>query len=241
MFRDNYKDENYFKNFIEKKEKLIKNSKAVRDSDPKDSQKYRRCNISLSLDYLDYLKAKCSVGASYKELKKIAEEYIKLIEEGSAGSLYYDKVVEALSMIIVYDINTPKLDLLLGYTEKEDRILDGIKNYIKNGIFESKLTNTWPGYQEFDKYVSGITNLEDFEKFMEKRWYSTCRGCAWYNTHKNQNDVYAGYWCWLAAAVIKIRGEKLDHDIKYVPSIPIKSNKKIDLKSIIKKYLVNKK
>ncbi len=37
-------------------------------------------------------------------------------------------------------------------------------------------------------------------------WYSQCADYAWYNTVNNTNDAYYGYWCFEAAALVRILG-----------------------------------
>jgi hypothetical protein len=51
---------------------------------------------------------------------------------------------------------------------------------------------------------------------MENLWYSTCEEFSWFDTHKSKENVYMGYWSWLAAAIIKKKGIKVEK-MKYVP------------------------
>ena len=42
------------------------------------------------------------------------------------------------------------------------------------------------------------------KEYLDK-WYGLHKNDPWYNNHKKQSG-YKGYWCWDAAAVVKIKG-----------------------------------
>lgn len=215
MFRDEFKDKNYFLKFVADQKRKAEKYTQKRETFSKNDSKYHTCQIYLQGIYYDMLNAECSLGASADELKQIAELYLSCL---TRDSLYYLKVAEALSLMILFDINPQNAEMLFQFSEFEDHLLGSLKEYVKNGTIENDIPPS-EDYKVFDDYVTGRIDLQAFIQFMEKKWYSTCKDCAWYNAHKNKFDVYAGYWSWIAPALIKIRGDHPDKEVKYVPDI----------------------
>jgi hypothetical protein len=57
------------------------------------------------------------------------------------------------------------------------------------------------------------------EVFVRREWYKKHTGAGWHGSHKSAFDAYSGYWCFEAAAVVKIRGldDSAFRDWKYYP------------------------
>ena len=60
-------------------------------------------------------------------------------------------------------------------------------------------------------------STEKFIEYMDKTWYDSCKDFSFYDAHNNKNKTYTGYWCWLAAAVLKIRSIN-NVSGKYIPT-----------------------
>jgi len=174
MVTDAYKDEAYFQAFAAKIEERIRTGIAVRDSAEPGSRKYLNRQNFLQIDYMDYLKAKSSLQAPFAELREIARKYLDVL---MPGGMYYDKAAEAMSLIIVYEIDTPAKEILLAYTEMQDHLLEGLKNYIRTGTFGSELPAN-EEFRPFDDYACGRMSLAEFVQYMEEKWYSDCEECT---------------------------------------------------------------
>ena len=78
-------------------------------------------------------------------------------------------------------------------------------------------TIKYENYEFFFDYLAGNVNYSDFTTFIENKWYSTCSDLYWFNNLKSKQDIYTGYWCWLGAAVLKMKKVKSSM-IKYIPN-----------------------
>lgn len=93
-----------------------------------------------------------------------------------------------------------------------------LRGFLKNGEIlntESKLLYA-DYYIVFYQYATGQTDFTEFSAYMNNRWYDSNEAMYWYDSHKKKEDVYTGYWCWLAAALMKIR-KATCKDVSYVP------------------------
>lgn len=59
--------------------------------------------------------------------------------------------------------------------------------------------------KEIIKEKNNAKAEKDLKLFLEKKWYKSFRGTALYNVHENAHNIYVGYWCFIAAAIVKIK------------------------------------
>ena len=71
-------------------------------------------------------------------------------------------------------------------------------------------------YKVFSDYLEGLSDLNSFRTFMSDKWYEGCKELSWFDSHKSSEDVYTGYWSWVAGACLKLKGDS-NVQINYVP------------------------
>ena len=42
------------------------------------------------------------------------------------------------------------------------------------------------------------------DDFVDKKWYKGMKDTYWYNSHKDDEDIHFGYWCFEGAALAKL-------------------------------------
>ncbi|MCF1192962.1 PoNi-like cognate immunity protein [Mangrovimonas sp. AS39] len=107
------------------------------------------------------------------------DEYFILFHE----QFERDNVKDLLLEYLVY----PNVNL--NFEESEKAYVDIDKNF---GHLKKVI-------QEGDK----INLLSELKFFLENKWYQCLKGSGYYGTHKS-NEIHRGYWCFLAAAIVKI-------------------------------------
>ncbi|RKE99040.1 PoNe immunity protein domain-containing protein [Ichthyenterobacterium magnum] len=127
------------------------------------------------------------------------------------------------------------LDLSESYFLKLVNVIDedGVKDYLLELIIKAKISNRKiltkdtfsKGEHPLQKLID-IVKMENKEEaqrylkhFLEKYWYKSLKGLKGHNDHNKENGNYEGYWCFVAAAIVKIK--QLDdssfRDNKYYP------------------------
>ena len=51
-----------------------------------------------------------------------------------------------------------------------------------------------------------IKASNELKYFLENEWYNSFKGTPLYEQHKMSHSIYSGYWCFVAAAIVKIKG-----------------------------------
>ncbi|HIP34122.1 MAG TPA: DUF1911 domain-containing protein [Bacteroidia bacterium] len=132
----------------------------------------------------------------------------------------YMQMAQILSLGIL--LNVPK-----EYIEKFAEIIDkdNVKDFLFEFLLNYKLNNRKFIKEESYSHVFHINErlgllkeiIKKTEKtkaekelkfFLEKKWYQSFKGTPLYNSHKNNHNTYIGYWCYIVAAIVKIK--KLD-------------------------------
>lgn len=102
-----------------------------------------------------------------------------------------------------------KQDIDISAPYLEDSLLDSLKSY-NNSHMVAIVDNAklaFPKiFQEFFQCVQGELDEEALKSYIDKKWYPSNRGEAWYDADKRSKGTYCGYWCFVGAAVAKIRG-----------------------------------
>lgn len=132
-----------------------------------------------------------------------------------------------------YLINIPNkyFNKLVNFIDK-----DNVKDYLYEFIIKAKIPNRpvllQDNFKEFSWYKYPIDKLRDIIKmeskevaqkhlkdFLDKHWYKSLEGLKGHNDHNKENGNYEGYWCFVAAAIVKIKGldDSSFRDNKYYP------------------------
>lgn len=141
----------------------------------------------------------------------------------------YDQMVWMLSLGYLLDISNNDFQKLVDVIDR-----DNVRDFLFEFIIRAKIKNRKPiieeSYQEFfyipqifEKLRQTITETDKAEtlvkEFITKEWYSGHKDCGWYDSHKNSNNTYFGYWSFETAAVVKIMGldDSSFRDCQYYP------------------------
>ena len=216
MIRDTIKDALYYADIIPKLEQRIQKYEKKRDEFPVDSPQYEKCQIHLQGICYNYVSALFSSGASVFQVKSAVEKYMTTL---TTASLTYNGVIDAYSLAILFDVSQ-MCTALTAQQRYHDFLIDTLAQQFDKG--NAIITRDKPFFQEyqpFADYLNGQMSKEKFLQYIEEDWYGSCVDRAWYESDKNPNAVYTGYWCWLGAAVLKLKNEGTIQKVKYLPYI----------------------
>jgi len=155
--------------------------------------------------------------------------------ERHQNTLYYlekNKVIYLKQYTLsyhVYMLNMLSIGYLLNVDDKQFQLIndfiekDEIKDFIYDFLLRSKLQDKAPITDSNFKVFSGFkdpfitikqiintTNKDDavvkLKSFLENEWFKIIDKHNLYSSHTHKFDVYCGYWCFPAAAIVKIKG-----------------------------------
>ncbi len=217
MLRDSIKSEAYFKKYIQDQEKRIGRFQEMAAGLPEtETEKIKRCKRVAANFQRDLIYAEYSAGASKQELQEIYREYLGLL--AYIGIADYAEYIDVLSMAIILDC--PLESSILDECESSDGLTNLLAGYIRNGkVGQEDGSLLYEDYYKiFQEYLLGNCKSEKLREYMEQEWYGASKEFAWYGSDESPEDIYTGYWCWLAGACVKIRGEEADFlELKYTP------------------------
>lgn len=219
MSREYYKDDRYFEDYIICQNKRIdKFSDALNKLRDGDESKVTQCQRYLANFYRDLLSAKYSIGASKHEVQRYYLKYLEIVAQ--CGVSDYAEMIDILSLAILFDVTIDHdIKVILENTVYDvDSMICILKKILQKhySIVESNYLLFPQNYEVFYKFIKGTIDTKEFLKFIEEEWYDSCKDFAWYDSHKNKENSYVGYWSWLAGAALKINSVVVE-DIKYVP------------------------
>ncbi|MCC8051410.1 MAG: DUF1910 domain-containing protein [Clostridiales bacterium] len=216
MHRDTIKDAKYFDDYIDCQKKRIEKFAAVSEAlDSSETKKVAQCNRYLANYYKDMISAEYSAGEPKDSIKKTYDDYISCVK--ACGVCDYAEFIDMLSLAVLFQVDYETVKELVR-VEWSDSLTEILCEYLgkeRDQATESKLLYT-DYYTPFYQYATGKSDLVDFSTYISNEWYDSNKDMYWYDSHKKKEDVYAGYWCWLAAALMKIRNAPSEI-VKYVP------------------------
>ena len=220
MLRDWIKTEEYFEKYISyQKERIRKFTEALSQSDEKDSSRIIQCNMFLANYYKDLFVAEYSYGAMQEELTSIFLKYTEVLKV--AGIRSYSDMVDLLSIGILLDCQIDK-DWLSEVKQFDDALTINLKRVLnKENVREHSDSGElkYPKYYKiFLDYLYNKITLPQLEDYVLNEWYKESSELSWYDSHLSKENVFVGYWCWVAAAVVKGKGETVGVS-KYIPNL----------------------
>ncbi len=216
MLRDKIKDLEYFNEYIEYEDSRIQKFKNLLVQIGVNKKK--TCVLYITSSLQNKMYAQYSRGDSKDEIRKTFEEYISFISLIEINS--YEDYINVLSWMILFDYGINELKKIKKISTIEDPITKMFEQYIQsktlkpiNGsvLFEKE-------YKIFYEYLLDKCNKEVFLNYVNKEWYSCCKNTSWFDNHKSVENIYNGYWCWIAASVCKIKEIKIESVIQFLPS-----------------------
>ena len=218
MNRDSLRSKDYFNKYIEGQRVRIEKFKdALTKLDGNNEAKVKQCKRILANLFRDIFVASYSNGLSKEELRSFFLEYCNFVKESSVDS--YGEMVDILSIGILLDCQEA-----IGWINRVEAYEDSLSKGLKAYLFGHKSGNSFASnlkypdyYRAFADFLDGVTSTSGFLNYAADEWYDSSVDMAWYNSHLKKEDIYVGYWCWLAAAALKMKGCSLAR-ARYVPS-----------------------
>ena len=218
MIRDKRKSEEYFKEYIDyQNARIISKEKKLAEIDT-DIEKKNRINLSQIKYKMDLIFAEYSAGYLPADIKKTVESAIDTAVEMPQVS--FEFLLNILALQVILD-DPYKINKLL---EKYNRIITGDKllNCFAKYVCEKKIV--WEGTFSISSIfdcLDKIDTIEDKENVLITylaTWYENRKDASWYESDKNNNNVYVGYWSFESAAIVKIfdiKESKISESIYY--------------------------
>ncbi len=147
------------------------------------------------------------------------------------GQSNYIFLIDLLSISILSNIKLKDAIPIIKFIDN-DGVEDFLFNFLISSLDENRKPMEKESYEEFfginEMYGRLKTIIKETDKniaekelkyFLENEWYASFKGTPLYNQHNNPHNTYAGYWCFIAAAIVKIKGldDSSFRDNKYYP------------------------
>jgi len=126
-------------------------------------------------------------------------------------------VTEMISLGILLEIPDNDFELLVDYIERDqvkDFLIESLLRYRKSDREEILEENYQKFFHVNERYGRLKTIVQEQDKelaqkelryFLENEWYQSFKDTPLYDQHKNPHNTYLGYWCFTAAAIVKIK------------------------------------
>ena len=209
MFRDKYKDENYFQKKYDFKFKAFEMREWKEHKERVLPQYINKYYISQSTYAEKLLRINYALGNSLDEVFKwfkISLRYYQL-SYGAFESIY--DLVDYFSLAVLFEdrkeefiediekIFSKYQSFVDAGEQYEDGYIDTLALYLLEGQVEN--------FRSHLEYLNMIGNDADSVIEAQKFWYYAHSEASWYDTHKTE-DAYYGYWSFDTAALCKMRG-----------------------------------
>jgi len=172
-----------------------------------------------------------------KETWEPSKRVMKVINNGEVTYLNqltfsgYLDMINMLSLGIL--IHSPK-DVIDGliYQIDGDDLKDFLLEFLISHYDKSRDLIEQESYRKFFHINERLGRLKEIIKeedntkaeqelkfFLENEWYPSFKDTPLYNQHLNPHNTYAGYWCFVAVAIVKIKGldDSSFRDNEYYP------------------------
>lgn len=225
MVRDTIKDKEYFIEYIsEELERINKFKMKLRN---KEVRADRIPNVERKVYdlQLQILIAKYSMG---DPINSLITDYIVLVEKMKRSWIAdcYEDMLWMLSIGIMLEIDDDVFNILVELVENSN-----VNDFLYNFIIHSRKDDVT--YQNspvlFEEPFESIPNIVMYEDksqasnsmkaYLLEKWYEGHKDMGWYDSHRNQEKLYFGYWSFESGAIVKILG--LDDsgliDVPYYP------------------------
>lgn len=209
---DKYKTQDYFQKYISNQTiRIDKFKKMIVGCG--ESEKLKIYQI-LSNRYKDLISAQFSSNEEEAKIKKCFEEYAECVY--AAGFSCYSEYIDFLSLQIILGINDISIDPPQDYNDDLSKILNayinGSKVELTGYLYEPRY------YSVFADYCKGNLTFIELMDYVARKWYVSSMDFYWFDSHLKNYDVYTGYWCYIASAVIRIKGDfnKISEGDRYI-------------------------
>ena len=209
---DEHRSPEYFQNYIKTQRSRIEKFKQilVGCAESEKAKLYR--NISGRLK--DLISAQFSNNDELSAIKNSFEEYAECLNQ--VGFSSYSEYIDFLSLQLILGIEDVSID---APSEFDDDLIKILKASIAKE--QPTLTDTlnYPEYYGvFKDYYLGNIGFNELMYYIDNKWYWSSKEFYWFQSHMREDDIYVGYWCYIASAVIRIKGdyERLRETERYI-------------------------
>ena len=206
MIRDKRKSAEYFEKYIEYQKDRIATKDAKLDVCANAKAKRERINLSQIGYKVDLIFAEYSAGYSTKDLKISVESAIDTALDMTKIS--FESLLNILSLQVVLNDSYEIDELVKKHSEfiSNDKLLNCLATYLqtKKVVWDGSFSVA-KVFDELDKVVSSDKKDAELNKYLQT-WYVNRKDTSWYDTDKNANEVYVGYWSFESAALAKVFG-----------------------------------
>lgn len=128
----------------------------------------------------------------------------------------YDQMLWMLSLGYLLDISNDFFQKLVAVIDRY-QVKDFLFEFIIRAKIKDRQSITEESYQRFFGIPDTFSTLRQaitendkqkaealVKQFITKEWYKKHKDAGWRNSHKSIHDTYSGYWCFEAAAIVKI-------------------------------------
>lgn len=209
MFRDKYKDKEYFEKRLNFNSKTFERRERKEHKERVLPQYLNRYYLSQSSYSGKLLRINYSLGNSLDEVFKWFKTSLNYYQKyyQTKGSIY--TLIDYLSLAVLFENRKEefiedvekifsKYQAFVDAGEQlEERYIDTLAPYLLEGQVEN--------FRSHLEYLNTIGNDADSVIEAQKFWYYAHSEASWYDTHKT-GDAYYGYWSFDTAALCKMRG-----------------------------------
>lgn len=217
MSRDFLKSGEYYEKYIKtQKDRIKKFEGALSKFGENDSAKIQQCSRILANFYKDLFTAEYSKGILKSELKKSFIDYVNAVKKSGVDN--YAEMVDLLSIEILLRCCND-ISWIEQYDMYNDSLIRALKAYIDGKDYGNSVSEhlKYPEYYKiFAEYLDEKVDGYKLLNYLSEKWYESSADMSWYESHLSKEDTYAGYWCWLAAALFKIKQDEFQVT-KYFP------------------------
>lgn len=209
---DKYKTPDYFQKYIDEQIVRIGKFKNVLNGCG-ESEKTKICRI-LCNRYKDLISAQFSNNVELSKIASSFKEYAECMYV--AGFSSYSEYIDFLSLQVILDVKDLSIDAPQNFVDDLTQILisyiNGSEYELTGKLYEERY------YSVFAKYYDGKLSFIDLMDYVNTKWYMSSLGFYWFDSHLKDHDVYTGYWCYVASAIIRIKGDynKINDDDRYI-------------------------
>lgn len=169
--------------------------------------------LSLYSFYFNVLNGMYSAGEPLDDIRRMFPDIIDVMEEIWEVEGGYIQMLWMLSLGIMLDIDDEQFDRLKKLVEEQN-----VNDYLLGFLIDSKKGIAWDGNTEEFFHVVPYAKLKEviqnkgnkelssrvLKEYLERYWYAGHSDTDWYEAHKDENDIYSGYWSFESGAIVKI-------------------------------------
>lgn len=215
MIRDKIKDEEYFYEYLSKKEKrfetmqnAMEQRKAMSDFAGENDKGIRNAYRVLSVEYMSYLVAQYSAGESIEKMRNAYDDLLLYSEKIWNEYCSYVDCIWFVAIGVLLGVNEAEKELLnsilLKY-KKRDKLIAFFMKYLCEDKDDSLNYAMPKPYHLLNEYIEeGREDVGGIETYLANHWYRAHKDMAWYDSHKGKHNTYYGYWSFETAAIVKV-------------------------------------